>query len=101
MVRHERRKLRSRSESRREKSGTGFGLKISEALRKLTFFILGKGAELISTIYDLKFQTSYVPAQLNLKPDISTGGLLREIAAKRPNTEALLKIAKDGQCRRR
>jgi fatty-acyl-CoA synthase len=53
-------------------------------------------------MYDLKLSTSYVPAQSDMATrDITIGALLREVAAKHPDAEALVEVSQDGAQGRR
>ncbi len=53
-------------------------------------------------MYDLKLATSHVPAQSDMETrEITIGALLREVAAARPDAEALVEIRQDGSEGRR
>ena len=53
-------------------------------------------------MYDLKLTTSHVPAQSDMETrEITIGALLREVAAARPEAEALVEIRQDGSEGRR
>ena len=53
-------------------------------------------------MYELSLTTSHVPAQSDMETrDITIGALLREVAAARPDAEALVEIRQDGSEGRR
>ena len=61
-----------------------------------------KAVGAISTMYDLTLTTSFVPAQSDMETrEITIGGMLREVAAARPDAEALVEVRQDGSKGRR
>ena len=51
----------------------------------------------ISAMYELAVTTSHVPAQSDMETcEITIGALLREVAAARPEAEALVEVRQDG-----
>ena len=53
-------------------------------------------------MYDLNLNLSHVPAQPNMEiREITIGALLREVAAAKPDAEALVEIRQDGTKGRR
>jgi len=61
-----------------------------------------KAVGAISTMYDLALTTSLAPAQSDMETrEITIGALLREVAAARPDAEALVEVRQDGSKGRR